>query len=376
MQRFDLVVIGGGAAGVAAALAAAAAGLRIALVRRSPGASALCSGGWRGPMPEGVAAALAAAGSTYDAVVHPLPHPDGDLRVFDFAAAAQRAAVAEDGACVVAIDGLPGFHAAALARLWGDAAGAELIAERVTMSGTPAAGWSAIALARTLDANPAPLADALQALAARTRCTRFILPAVLGIAGARATRSALEAAASLPVGEALAAAPSLPGWRLHAAFEHALRAAGIEVIEGSVVDGLTPGRRVEAIEVLPEGGAQTLRLEARVYVLATGRFVGGGIVAAPRFGETVFASPVWADHLGERFDEADPIALTDPVRSEPQPLLAVGVHTDAAQRPVRGDAPHLENVFAAGAVRAAVEDGLGFAAADGERAVAHARVFR
>ena len=376
MHRFDLVVIGGGAAGVAAALAAAAAGLRTALVRRSPGASALCSGGWRGPMPERIAAALVAARSAYDVVEHALPHPDGDLRTFDFAAAAQRAAVAEDGACVVAIEGLPGFHAAALARLWGDAAGAELIAERVTMPGTPAAGWSAIALARTLDANPSPLADALQTLAARTRCTRFILPAVLGIADVSATRSALEAAASLPVGEALATAPSLPGWRLRAAFELALRTASIEIVDGSVVDGLTPGRRVEAVEVLPEGGAQTVRLEARAYVLATGRFVGGGIVAGPRFGETVFASPVWTDHLGERFDEADPIALTDPVRSEPQPLLAVGVHTDGTQRPLRGDAPHLENVFAAGAVRAAVQDGLGFAATDGERAVEHARAFR
>jgi anaerobic glycerol-3-phosphate dehydrogenase len=376
MERFDLVVIGGGAAGVTAALAAAAAGLRTGVVRRSPGASGLGGGGWRGPLPGLVAAALGAQRHAHDAVEHPLPHPDGELRTFHFAPAGHRAALVEDGTCVVGIEGHAGFHAPALARLWGDAAGAEVIGERVSLPGTPAAGWSTIALARTVEANPAALADALHALATSTRCSRFILPAVLGVDEVSRVRAALEDAAGIPVGEALAVAPSLPGWRLAAAFDQALRAAGVEVMAGDVVDGITPGGRIEAVEVLPAGASRTLRLAAPVFVLATGRFVGGGIAAAPRFAEAVFAAPVWTEHLGERFDEADPIPLTDAARTAPQPLLAIGVHTDTMQRPMRGGGPHLENLFAAGIVRAGVDDGLGFAAADGELAVTHARAYR
>ena len=376
MARFDLVVIGAGAAGVAAGLAAAAAGLRTAVCRRSPGASGLGGGGWRGALPHHMAAALRTQHLAHDAVEHLLPHPDGELRTFDFAPASHAAAVVEDGACVVGIEGFAGFHAVALARLWGDAADAELIAERVTLPGTPAAGWSTIALSRVIQADPGPLADSLAALAAASRCTRFILPAVLGIDQVTRVRSALEDAAGVPVGEALGTAPSLPGWRLVIAFDRALRAAGVEIVEGDVVDAIAPGAVVEGVEVLPSGGSRTLRVEAPAFVLATGRYVGGGIVAAPRFAETVFGAPVWADHLGDRIEEAEPSALTDPVRLEPQPLLGIGVHVDAQQRPKRGPVPHRENVFAAGIVRTGVQDGLGFAALDGAHAVAQARAYR
>ena len=370
MERVALAVIGGGVAGVAAALAARRAGLDVVLVRRAPGASALGGGGWRGPLAAPLADALGAGGLAHEPVSHPLPHPDGELRAFDYAPRSHAAAVIETGACVIGIEGFPTYRATALAGMWGHAARAELVAAHVHLPDTPAAGWGTASLAHAIAADPRPLGDALRETAARTNCTRFVLPAVLGTSGVEQVRAAIEHAAGVPVGEALGTAPSLPGLRLVRAFENALAAAGVTLVEGRVVDVHDEGAGVTTLEVLPTGAASSIRITAGACVLATGRFTGGGIVADPQFVETVFGAPVGVDHLGEQFEEADPLALTDPVRTEPQPLLAAGVRVAAGNRLLGTRAASgAQNLYAAGAVRAGLEDGLGFAALDGERAV-------
>lgn len=366
----DLVIIGGGAAGWGAALAARAAGLATTLVRRAPGASALGCGGWRGPLPDIVADALVAQHLAHDVVHHPLPHPDGELRIFHYAPASHVAALVETGACVVAIEGLPVFRARALARLWGSAADAEVIAESVTLPGTPPGGWATVALAHAIEAAPEVLGAALRDVVARTGCARIILPAVLGIDDPTRVRLAFESATGVPVGEALGVAPSLPGWRLDRALERAVRAAGVRIIEGDVVDAQRASDRIDQLTVLPRGGTDTLQLAAPDYLLATGRYAGGGIAASRVFAETVFGAAVWIEHLGERFDDVDPLALSDPVRTEPQPILSAGVRVDSRQRLSNvGGSATFTNVWAAGAVRAALADGIGTAAADGVHAV-------
>jgi anaerobic glycerol-3-phosphate dehydrogenase len=116
-------------------------------------------------------------------------------------------------------------------------------------------------------------------------------------------------------------------------------------------------------------------------VLATGKYIGGGIAADPRFTETVFGVDVAIERFGRVFRDATAVlALTDPARHEPQPLLALGVATDAQSRPVTasGDVA-FDNVFVAGSVRAGIETatpGLAVATHDGwaagERAARHA----
>ncbi|MBI4545980.1 MAG: FAD-binding protein [Gemmatimonadetes bacterium] len=395
---FDVLVIGGGVAGAAAALAAAAAGARVGLVRAAPGATALAAGGWRGPLPGRLGAALAGAGLAHERGRGPLPHPTGRLEPADFAPRAQRAAVLESGAMVCGITGLPGFHAPTLARLWGAAAGLELHHALLDLRpATPAAGWSPVALAAALDRDPAILAAPLtQALAGR-RAGRTILPAVLGLERPEPVHAALEAAVGAPVGEALGMPPSAPGWRLDRALRAAVQAAGVEVILARVIEPQADGRLLEAVlveqqvnggspageQMGPAGGRARPIAEApsappaswlfaRTFILATGKFAGGGIVADPVFAEPALGCPVWVEHLDEVFTDAEPLALTHLERSLPQPLLRAGVGTDEEGRPVnrKGNVVY-ENVRAAGTVRAgweAAAAGLGAAAVDGWRA--------
>ena len=370
-DSFDLVVVGGGAAGVAAALTAAAAGAAVALVRTSPGASALSCGGWWGPLPPILNNALTAAGVAHDANAAALPHPFGSLRRPDAVPAWHAAAVPESGALVCGIAGLGAFHAPTLARLWGDEAGVTLSSVTLQIEQTPAAGWSPVSLAAQLERTVRLLAVPLTRAVREAGAVRAILPAVLGVHGTAAVRAALEAATGVPVGEALGVPPSLPGWRLGAAFERSLDDAGIHVIEARVSSADSAAGRVNALRLLLPAGA-TRTIAAADFLLATGKYTGGGVRADRAFSETVLGLPVWLDHLDDRFETPDTLALTDPVRMESQPLMNAGVRIDAAHRPVdMHGVVVFANVRAAGAVCYGTKaaDALGAAAAEGVAAV-------
>lgn len=354
----DVLVIGGGIAGCAAAIAAAAEGANVCIITGAPAATALFSGAWRGPLPDGLRAPLAAAGYTLERVDHALPHPAGHRLTCD-AAPPSHAAADPAGALVIGIAGLAGFHAASLARMWQASASATL-----ELDGTPAAGWAPLSLARRIEAEPDSLARALKAAAGAARANRVVLPAVLGTAPGDAVRSRVAELADLAIGEALGVAPSLPGWRLHAALHAALRAAGVTVLAQRAVASTAEQRHVRAV-TLDSGDV----VRARAVVLATGKYAAGGIAANGAFRETVLDCPVWLDHLGETFEEADALILTDPMRGEEQPLLDAGVHADTRGRPVdRGGDVVYENVFAAGTVRTRWQAGahaIGEVASDG-----------
>jgi anaerobic glycerol-3-phosphate dehydrogenase len=118
--------------------------------------------------------------------------------------------------------------------------------------------------------------------------------------------------------------------------------------------------------------ARAETIAARAFVLATGKFIGGGITAEQRFEEGALGCDVALERFGRTFDDPGAaLVLTDPVRTEPQPVLTLGIVNDDDGRPLRpaGDVCYT-NVFAAGAVRAGVATatlGLGAAATDGWR---------
>lgn len=133
-----------------------------------------------------------------------------------------------------------------------------------------------------------------------------------------------------------------------------------------------PGRAPQEDGHARPNPGEAVRITARSFVLATGKYLAGGIRADDRFLEPALGCPVWVEYLGSTYDAPDPLALTHPDREADQPLLRAGVRTDDAGRPVdrRGDVVY-ENVRVAGTVRSGIDaaaPGLGHAAADGWRA--------
>jgi glycerol-3-phosphate dehydrogenase subunit B len=162
------------------------------------------------------------------------------------------------------------------------------------------------------------------------------------------------------VAETLSDVPSVPGWRLQAALDARLAAAGVRVI-AAALEGDGPGRPARAGD---------LEVDAPRWVLATGRFVGGGIARRGRLVEPLLGLPVTASEGGASGVHLAPrpsATLTVRERRAPQPLLAAGVRVDRALRPLGADGrPAHAGLFAAGAVvggHEAAADGTGLGVA-------------
>jgi len=393
----DVLVLGGGMAGTLAALAARDAGARVVLVRRAPGATALSSGAIgvapdplalpgaplsaaRGPVeaarrlarlwPDHPYAVLGSRlASITDALAFathalapllapPLDRPRFLPTLFGTAVPAalcQRSQAAGDllsvgGAlAVVGLAGHRGFDAPLVA------AGLERYRAR---GGPPVhavelqprleniALLRPHELARALE--PAGAAEALGAAireAIPAAAGAALLPPVLGLDPDARVPERVAVAAGVPIAETLSDVPSVPGVRLQAALEAALSAAGVHVMQGAILGAAGPGRPADV------GDAQ---VTAPRWVLATGRFVGGGIERRGTLREVALGLAVQAAEgreAGNALAARPAASLTVRPRAAPQPLLSAGLRVDERLRPLdaRGR-PALEGLFAAGAV--------------------------
>ena len=231
--------------------------------------------------------------------------------------------------------------------LWGARIGVQLQHTTLTLAATPRGGWAPASLAGAIERDASLITAPLRAAIDATRAKHVVLPPVLGANAHNETFARVHDAVGVGIGEALGVAPSLPGWRLRNALLQALRTAAVDVIEARASFDTQDKSRVDDVVI------NDVRVRARSFVLATGKFISGGIVADAQLREPLLGCPVWIDHLGERFHAPEPLILTHPEREAEQPLLSAGVHTDENARPL-GETNDVmfENVFVAGSIRA------------------------
>lgn len=419
-RRADVLVIGGGLAGAVAALEARARGAAVLLARRSPGATALSGGaigvapdldalpddpllGRRSPLESArrlaarrpghpyawlgvgdLEEALGFAAASLSGILEP---PDGRPRFL----AHVSGGVAECAICsrsqaagdlrrarglvvVLAFSGHLGFDArlvaSAVARLRAAGGPAVAVGEAMAFTGRDEGALRPVELARALELPGAAeaLGAAIRAALPRGASVALVAP-VLGLDPAKRVHARVEAAAGLPVAEVVSDPPSVPGLRLDAALMACLAGAGVEVLTGEVGPGGGPGggpgRAVRIGET---------QVEARSWVLATGRFIGGGVERRGGLVEPLLGLPVLASEAGSAglaLAGRPPSLLTFRKRTLAQPLLAAGVAVDAACRPLdEAGRPVDERLFAAGAIiggheHAADGTGLGVAILSG-----------
>ncbi len=395
---FDVLVIGGGMAGTLAALSARADGARVALAARSHGATALSTGA----LDIAYAPALSATVQmprtivehVMDIAAHRQRHPYAVLGLEQtivglrrgFAMLAEHLAgtglepgdldleaenrylpsslgVAMPAAAALAPHrGLDLAHAAGqrwgVVQLLGDASfaagrvmrglaadaaaladrGPELIelGVRVTARGGPLATARAFDDVALIDEVTAELRGRVAGL------DGIIFPPVLGLGHQREAHARLQAALGLPLVEALAHVPSVPGVRLQRALAAALSGAGVASV-GEVVRCQTDGRRVVAAMT-----ADRLELHAASFVLASGRFIAGGVLFEGGGREALFGLPlVSEDGLLEQ-DHPLPVVRETPMESHP--LMTAGVQVNDRLQPMCEGRPPFDNLFAAGMV--------------------------
>lgn len=170
-------------------------------------------------------------------------------------------------------------------------------------------------------------------------------PAVLGVDDPMEVRKDLEKRFGVSLFEIPVLPPSIPGLRIFNRFKERLIQKGVAFLPGySVSKAILKGKNCEGIEIVHP--PVTHSYTADYYVLATGRFMGGGLNAdREKISESVFNLPVSQPGPQEKwfaksfFDE--------------HPIHRAGVSTDSSLRPIdEAGKPLLENVRLAGTILA------------------------
>lgn len=206
--------------------------------------------------------------------------------------------------------------------------------------------------------NPVPLAHDLEIAEYRQKLAELIkphaadvefigLPAVLGIHQSDKVVRELGELLGKPVFEIPAMPPSIPGIRLQKAFLHYLPAKGVHCLFQKHVLNEAPTN--DGKFLLDIGRTEhELKIEANSVLLATGRFLGGGLQSDhATITEPIFNLPVWQpegrSHWHEdRFFEPNGHAVN-----------LTGLETDDMMRPLDASGkPAFENLFAAGIILA------------------------
>ena len=192
---------------------------------------------------------------------------------------------------------------------------------------------------------------------------KIAVPAVLGLESATAIMKRIEDRLERPVFEIPTIPPSMPGRRLFNALKDHFRSRGGVIYWGWPVVGMEQaGRQIEA--VIAESQGRPNSLNARAFVLATGSFVGGGLLAKREtIVEKVFDLPVFVPGIRETWFDQDYF-------SAGHSIGRAGIVVDSTFRPA--DSPW-DNIFVCGAILAHVEAlkngcGHGFAIATGHAA--------
>jgi glycerol-3-phosphate dehydrogenase len=374
----DVLVIGGGMAGTMAALAAADAGQEVVVVRKGYGATALSSGaidvGAASEELPDVKTALATFREAMDSVGYPvtgapskvvrLPTAQGTLKPTHLYPATMNSGVVdrwgiEEHLLVVGVPQLADFDVRAVA------AGLTEALPGLTAPGVdiPLAGIPRLdTLPRGHNATPFELADLLddsaiartwgQAIRDAVRdagATRALLPPICGMTNWPQIHAILEKEIGVPCFEPLTVPPSLWGRRLQAALEALLRLRSVRVVHATVDGFAREGSRIGTVRA-SQKRARFAWTPGRV-VLATGRFIAGGLARDSRLHETAFDLPLFLD--GVALDGTPPATLLDPQFAHDQALFRVGVEVDSRQRPLSIlGRPAFSNLHAAGAIQA------------------------
>jgi glycerol-3-phosphate dehydrogenase subunit B len=177
--------------------------------------------------------------------------------------------------------------------------------------------------------------------------SRVGFPAVLGMQDPIQVKEDLEEIIGVKVFEIPLLPPSIPGMRIFNRFKKWLIQKGVTFLLGySVSKAATRGKKCEGIEVFHP--PVTNPYSADCYILATGRFIGGGLKAN---NETIF-EPIFNLPLSQ------PLLREDWFRNSffgnlPHPIYQAGILTNASFQPVdeRGSLA-LENMWVAGSILA------------------------
>lgn len=202
--------------------------------------------------------------------------------------------------------------------------------------------------------------------------TDVALPPILGVRHATENKSLIEKELGVRVFELLGLPPSVPGLRLQKALEQILIRKGGKLLQGFKATSHSDSNGLIG-KVIASGPSRTTTIGAKAFILATGKFIGGGFEGDEGgITEPIFdLMPVTGDFYDA--SRAVPTRSTSRFSVSPvgQPVFSFGLSADPHLRPVnRNGTEWASNLFCAGSILAGYnysteKSGLGVAATTG-----------
>lgn len=173
--------------------------------------------------------------------------------------------------------------------------------------------------------------------------THVLLPPVMGILNTELILRTLKRITGLKIAETLGSPINIPGIRLRNAIRHACESQGVQMLSGEARAVIQQEGQVHALEL--ESNRSIIRLEAKAFILASGKYLGGGIRADAGLREPIFNSDLNVSA------DARPSSLTNRDAMGGQTLWRAGLRPSSLFQPFSmGEALPYKNVFAAGSV--------------------------
>lgn len=177
--------------------------------------------------------------------------------------------------------------------------------------------------------------------------THVGVPAILGLNEHRDAFERVSRELQPKLFELISPTNSIPGYRLQTSLESALRGNGVRVVTSNVIGVECDGRLIKNLVL--SGMKSKRTASARSYVVATGKFSTGGLVADDFPKEPLFGLPLFVD--GDRVDQKILRYLLDRNAGKRQPFLSCGIHVDDSLRPLDPSGkPAYDNLHAAGSI--------------------------
>jgi glycerol-3-phosphate dehydrogenase subunit B len=255
-------------------------------------------------------------------------------------------ALAENKDCVIVdFRGLKGFSGAEivanLQSRW-----PRLTTQRICFPGMTRGEVYPEVMARALEvpATREKLAEALSSVSGQAGVIG--LPAILGMHRPDHVRAELERLTGREIFELPTMPPSVPGIRLREMFQQVLPQKGVTLIPQQKVTSLTFDDRGATLALSDAFGP--IRVHAQAVILATGRFLSGGLEAHPAgIREHLLSLPVTQPATRTDWYRA---RYTDP---RGHPIHRAGIEVDDSFRPLTADGrPYHERLFASGVILA------------------------
>ncbi|OGP81667.1 MAG: hypothetical protein A2Y95_08620 [Deltaproteobacteria bacterium RBG_13_65_10] len=180
------------------------------------------------------------------------------------------------------------------------------------------------------------------------RFSHAIVAPCLGIASHPETLDLLSQRTGLNVSEPLVGPPhAIHGLRIQKALDRALSTSSVRVVGAQVTGAETTHSVVNALRGEGEEGA--IRVRAERFVLASGRYVGGGLRGRGTLQEAIFDLPVF--HHGRSVNDRPVFSLLRPGFRTRQPAFDAGLRASADLRPLREDSRvAFGNLYACGTI--------------------------